>query len=382
VIRAPIAVVLGLAALWLALRVALVASGGELGHAIDIDIGGHRSAALLFRGASPAHTLVVSSHGGLASKESMLSVCWEARRRGADCILVDALGHGASGAIPSRDALGALHRGLRVEGAIGSYSDVRYVGHSMGAALGCGAVYPCARSVSIGQGVACDESRIVYGSVHRDLGLPEVFYLPVSHLLEPWTPSVIDRAMSRLLPEASSDRAAIETKVVLAWSSFAVMMAIGVLAAKRARAVTSLGPLARGLAAGAVIWAALALGAWRTLWFLVPTQVGDVAMIAAVLVPSLGAALLLRTVGLRSSLVGATMACVVSEMVAILTFALVRVPVIGQLLVLMPLLCMPLAVVIVSWERLSRCTRSDVVEGAAMASALGAAFLALLLPAT
>ena len=42
----------------------------------------------------------------------------------------------------------------------------------------------------------------------------------------------------------------------------------------------------------------------------------------------------------------------------------------------------PLAAVIGAWEWLSRSTRSDVVEGAAMASALGATFLALLLPAT
>lgn len=374
--------VLGLVALWLALRAALVASGGELGQAIDIEIDGHTTAALLFRGAAKRRTLVVASHGGLASKESMLSVCWEARRRGADCVLVDALGHGASGAIPSRDALGALHRGLRVDGAVGPYSDVRYVGHSMGAALGCGAVYPCAQSVSIGQGVACDESRIVYGSVHRYLGLPEIFYLPVSHLLEPWTPSVVDRAMSRLLPAASSDRAAIETKVFLAWSSFAVMMVLGVLGAKRVRAATSLSPLARGLLAAAVMWTALALGACRTLWFLFPTQLGDVVLVAVVVGPSLGAALLLRTVGLRRSFAGVAVACVASEVVAILACALVHVPVIGHLLVLMPMLFMPLAGVIGAWEWLSRSTRSDVVEGAAMASALGATFLALLLPAT
>jgi pimeloyl-ACP methyl ester carboxylesterase len=374
--------VLALVALWLVLRAALVASGGELGRAIDIEIDGHRSAALLFRGAAPSRTLVVASHGGLASKESMLSVCWEARRRGADCVLVDALGHGASGAIPSRDALGALHRGLRVDGAVGSYSDVRYVGHSMGAALGCGVVYPCSRSVSIGQGVACDESRIVYGSAHRDLGLPEVFYLPVSHLLEPWTPSVVDRAMSRLLPGASSDRGAIEMKVCLAWTSFAVMMVLGVLGASRVRAVTSLSPQARGLAAAAVMWAALALGAWRTLWFLFPTQLGDVAMVTAVVVPSVGAALLLRAIGVRGSFVGVVMACVVSEVVAISACVLVHVPVIGHLLVLMPMLFMPLSVVIASWERLSRGGRSDVVEGAAMASALGATFLALLLPSS
>jgi hypothetical protein len=49
----------------------------------------------------------------------------------------------------------------------------------------------------------------------------------------------------------------------------------------------------------------------------------------------------------------------------------------------MPLLYVPLAVVIGAWEHLSRCrTQSDVVEGAAMASALGATFLALLLPAS
>jgi hypothetical protein len=131
------------------------------------------------------------------------------------------------------------------------------------------------------------------------------------------------------------------------------------------------------------MWAALALGAWRTLWFLFPTQLSDVLMLASVVVPSLGAALLLRLIGLRRPFVGVAVACVVSEVVAILACTLVHVPIIGHLLVLVPLLYVPLAVVIGAWERLSRCpTQSDVVEGAAMASALGATFLALLLPAT
>ena len=313
-----------------------------------------------------------------------MSVCWEARRRGVDCVLVDALGHGASDPIPSHDALGAMQRGLRVDGApgIGPYADVRYVGHSMGAALACGTVYPCARSVSIGQGVACDESRIVYGSVHRALGLPDAFYLPVSHLLEPWTPSVVDRAMSRLLGPDPEARTAIATKLGLAWSSFAVMVAIGVLATKRLRAVTSLTPLARGLAAAAVMWIALALGAWRTLWFLVPTQLGDVVMIAAVVVPTLAGALVLRTLGIRWSFAGTTTACMLAVVMAVLVCASVHVPVIGHLLVLLPLLSVPLTVVIAAWERLSRGAGSDGVEAAAMTGALCASFLALLLPAS
>jgi len=382
VLRSPLTPFILLAALWLALRATLVGAGGESGEAIDLAIDGHRSAALLFRGPVPAPTLVVASHGGLASKESMMSVCWEARRRGADCVLVDALGHGASSTIPDRGALTAMHHGLRVDGALGSYSDVRYVGHSMGAALGCGEVYPCARSVSIGQRVACDPSRIVYGSLHRSLGLPEVFYLPVSHVTETWSPSVLDRAMSRLLPLARADRMAIATKLLLAWGSFAVMTAIGVLGARRVRAVRSLSPLVRGLAAAATIWSALALGAWRTLWFLVPSQLGDLLMIAAVVGPSVGAALMLRAAGVRGSLTGVVVACTVSEVVAVLACAVVHVPVIGHLLLLLPLLNGPLSLVIAAGERLSRTTSSDVVETSAMTSALGAAFLALLLPGT
>ena len=88
-----------LGGLWIALRIALVLEGGELGRAIDVHIDGRRSSALLFRGEVPARNLVVASHGGLATKESLLSVCWEARRRGADCVLVDALGHGSSSPI-------------------------------------------------------------------------------------------------------------------------------------------------------------------------------------------------------------------------------------------------------------------------------------------
>lgn len=369
------------AVLWVLLRAALVWAGGEVGEGVRARIDGHDVAMIVFRGPVPSKTLVVALHGGLASKESLLPVCWEARARGADCVVVDALGHGASSELPRTDLVAAMRRALRAERALAGYDDVRFVGHSMGAFLGAGAVYPCARSIAIGQAVACGPSRIVWGAVHRALGLSDAYYVPVSHVLEPWTPSVVDETMTRLLPmqRPAPARARVGLTVGLAWTSFAVMSVLGLLAARRLRA-GSMPPALRGVAAAVVLWSALALGAWRTLWFLLPTKASDALVIGAVLAIAVAASAGARALGARSPVLGVTLAWAISQGLALMIWREVELPMIGGLLVLPPLLGFPLVLLVVAWERLSRGARGDVVESAAFSAAILGGFLALLVP--
>ncbi len=365
---------------WILLRLSLVVSGGEIGRGVTVRIDHHDVAMVVFRGEVPARTLIVASHGGLASKETLLPICWEARYRGADCVVVDALGHGASGELPEEDVVGAMRRALRVDGVLGPYADVRYVGHSMGAYLGSGTLYPCERSVSIGQRVPCDARRIVWGDVHRALGLPDVFYAPVSHLLEPWTPSVVREAVSRLLPKTPRAQSLTITRIALAWGSLGAMMIFGVLLAKQVRA-SGLAPALRGAVGAAVLWCALMIGAWRTVWFLIPTQKSDAAMIAGVVLVSVAPASALRALGVRAPLVGVALAALVSEGAAMVAWRSVHLPLIASLLILLPLLDIPLILAVTAWERLSRGMRgSDPLESATFCSVLLGTFLALLLP--
>ena len=67
-------------------------------------------AGLYLTGGEPVEVLVITAHGGLASKETTLEFCREARARGADCLAVDLAGHGASASV-------AAHLTDRVSGA-------------------------------------------------------------------------------------------------------------------------------------------------------------------------------------------------------------------------------------------------------------------------
>ncbi|AKU95264.1 hypothetical protein AKJ09_01928 [Labilithrix luteola] len=363
---------------WLLLRSLLAALGGGLGESVVIERDGHTTRGLLFRAKAPARTLVVAAHGGLATKESLLSLCWEVRARGADCVVVDVLGHGTSSALPPHDPVGAMRRALRVDRGLGAYDDVRFVGHSMGAYLGAGAAFPCGASIAIGNPVPCGESRIVWGSVHRSLGLSDRFYV-LSHVLEPWTPSVVETAVDRLLPGTHSSGGAITIRIALSWASFGAMMLLGLLGARELRRR----PGPRGLhvfASVTLLWLALSLGSYRTLWFLLPTQGADVAVVAGIVSVTLMIAWVARLVGARVPISGTIIACIVAESAAMVLWLTNHVPLIGNLLILLPLLTLPLCVVVAMWERVTRSARSDVVESAAFTSALLALFVALLLP--
>lgn len=337
---------------------------------------------LVFRDAEPRSTLVVTSHGGLASKETVLPICWEARRRGADCVAVDALGHGASARLPRvEDEVPVMRAALRVDRAVGAYREVRYVGHSMGGWLGAGGSYPCDRAISIGNETECAEGRVVRGSIHRALGLGDGFYLPVSHVAEPWTPSVVRAALDRTLPGTSAS-ARLTLQIALAWAGVYAALAFGVLVAKRVRE-TSLPPAARGLLAGAVVWTALAIGAYRTTWFLFPTQLGDLAPILVTTLLGVGAAEGLHRLGVQRGVVA--IAAFTSEAVAVTTVGVVQLPLIGNLLALVPILNVPLVALAALGERLSRGGRGravDVRESAAFACLLLGTAIALLSPAT
>ncbi len=380
--RRRIALASAFAAAWALLRLALLAAGGDPGRAADLTVGGRRVAALVFRDeAAPARTLLVVAHGGLASKETLLNVCWEARRRGADCVAVDALGHGASAPRPPGQIIAAMRASLRADLALGRYEAVRFLGHSMGAYLGCGAVFPCEHSVSLGQAVNCPPDRIVWGTVHRALGLPDAFYLPVSHVLESWTPSAVDEALDRVLGPAPGARARIGLTVALAWTSCASMVGLGLVAAAALRTSARLPPAARGLAAAAAVWGALALGAWRALWFLPPTQASDAVLIGPTVAAALAAAATLRALGRRGAFAGVGIAAFVAGAASAVAFVAYPHRELAGLVALLPALNVPLAFAVAAGERVTRPRGADAVEGAAFAAALLATCQALLLPA-
>lgn len=365
---------------WLVLRGLLLVVGGGFGESVAIEREGLTTRGLLFRAPAPSRTLVIAAHGGLATKESLLNLCWAIRERGADCVVVDALGHGSSSALPPHDPVGAMRRALHVERALGHYDDVRFVGHSMGAYLGCGTAFPCDAAVSIGQGVPCGESHIVWGSVHRSLGLSDRFYL-LSHVLEPWTPAVVEAAASRLVPGGPAPSPGrIALRIALSWASFGSMMVFGIFGARELR--RSHGPKGvKVLASVALLWLALTIGAYRTVWFLFPTQATDVLVVAGIVACATLTAWIARLVGLRTSIVGTFIASTIAETIAMMLWLTNHVPMIGGLLILLPLLTLPLCVVVALWERLARGPRSGVIESAAFTSALLGLFVALLLPA-
>lgn len=373
----PLRWALGLVVAWLALRLALLATGAELGEARTLALGPNRVAVLLFQGRTPATTLLVVTHGGLASKESVLAVCWEARRRGADCVAVDALGHGASSAQPPNDTVAAMRAALAVGPLLGSYRTVRFLGHSMGAVLGRGQRYACAQSVALGQETQCADDRVVWGTLHRTLGLSQQWYL-LAHVLESWTPWVIERALDRVLPKATPGP--LPVQIALSWSSLALATAAGVALAAAFRRRCAWSPALRGLTAGAIVWAALDLGAWRTLWFLTPTQASDLLVVGMTCLACLILAMLVRLTGMRRALLGNCLASLVALAVAAGLFLTFRTRALGGLLVLLPLMTIPLVPWVWLWERCSRSPRSDVVESAMFTSTLLACFVALLLP--
>jgi hypothetical protein len=361
--------------LWVALRCALAMTDAPLGEARQLEIGAHRVSVLLFRGERPASTLLVVAHGGLASKETLTAVCWEARRRGADCVAVDALGHGGSSAQPSREVVVDMRRALDVARLIGPYPEVRFLGHSMGAFLGRGHPYPCAESVAVGNHTACDDQREVFGTVHRSLGLSDQWYL-LSHVLEPWTPRVIEVALDHVLGKTADHRSQMTMQIALSWLSFAVMMALGVVVARALRAQGR-----PALAAAVVMWLALDIAAWRILWFMTPTQWSDGLVIGVVVSVVWLAAALLQRMGAKAPAWGVAVGVSVPLAAALALFVAFAHREFGGLLILLPTLGVPLAAVVVVWERLSRPKRgASLVEASLFVSVLLATFIALLLP--
>ncbi|EYF06154.1 alpha/beta hydrolase [Chondromyces apiculatus] len=400
----PLGVVAGLAGLWGLLRLFLIAAGGVPGQGVALQVGEARVTAIHLiasDGGERAPRLLVAAHGGLASKETLLGACWEARRRGADCLAVDLLGHGGASAIPGSRVVEEMHRALRVDRVLGGYREVRFVGHSLGAALGCGGAFPCQASVAIGNRAPCAESRIVWGDVHRALGLPAPFYA-LSHVLEPWTPGVLDQAVTRVLgPAPAVDAPApgggglarlgaglhrllggpIAATVAVAWASFVVMMVLGVVVAGWVRRAVEAPPWARGLLAAAAVYAALAVGAWRALWFLIPTQGSDVVIVGLCSAGAIGVARGLRTLGVRAPGWGVLLGVVLGQALGICGWWLFPRRELAGIVMMMPMLHAPLAITVAVWERASRARGACVVESATFATALLATFQALLLPA-
>lgn len=377
-----------LAVLWLGLRLLLLWSGGQLGESVRFQLGQSEVAAIMVvgKGAGGERPLLIAAHGGLATKETLLGLCWEAAQRGADCVTVDALGHGDSSPLPTRNTIAAMRRALHVEQALGVGSGrVYFIGHSMGAYLGCGAVFPCEHSVAIGQPVACEDDRIIRSNLHHQLGLPASFYLPISHVLEPWTPAVIEGAIERVLPLRKDSglregaRARIATRVALAWTSLLALAAAGVLLARGVRAQRRLPPALRGVLGAAAVFGALMVASWRTIWWLVPLQRTDLLIVT----PLVGAAFAISSIGrqlrLRQPRSGVLLGAMLTEGAAVCCFVAFPVAPLRGLLILPLALLIPVALVVGLCERLSR-SQGDSVEAALFTTLMLSSFLSLLVP--
>jgi hypothetical protein len=205
--------------------------------------------------------------------------------------------------------------------------------------------------------------------------------MPVSHVLESWTPSAVDEALDRVLGPAPGARARIGLTVALAWASCASMVGLGLVAAAALRKSAHLPPAARGLAAAAAVWGALALGAWRALWFLPPTQLSDAVLIGPTVAAALAAAAALRALGRRGAFAGVGIAAFVAGAASAVAFVAYPHRELAGLVALLPALNVPLAFAVAAGERVTRPRGADAVEGAAFAAALLATCQALLLPA-
>lgn len=370
--------------MWLVLRLTLLCCGGSFGEAVRVTLGPHSVSALVLRASdSPgSRPLLLAVHGGLAAKETLLPLCWEANRRGADCATIDALGHGASSRVPTAHSLDAMRSALPIQHALGFPAHPTYfIGHSMGAHLGCGAVFSCAHCAAIGQPVHCDASRIVYGTLHQSLGLPRAFYLPVSHVLEPWTPAVIATALDRVLPLPRPADATmhIARNVALAWAALAAMAVAGVLLSRWVRAQAYIPAALRGGLAALVLLLALALAGWRTLWWLIPTQRTDLLIVLPLVAAAWLAARIGQAVGLRHPRWGVLCAALLSEWAALLCLRYVPLDALRGLLRLPLGLLLPVLCTVAVWEYASR-THPDSRESAVFCATLLGTCLALLVP--
>ncbi len=377
-----------LAVLWLGLRVLLLWSGGQIGESVRFRFGQSEVAAIMVagKGAGGERLLLIAAHGGLATKETLLGLCWEAAQRGADCVTVDALGHGDSSPLPTRNTIATMRRALHVEQELGVGSErVYFIGHSMGAYLGCGAVFPCEHSVSIGQPVACEDDRIIRSNLHHQLGLPASFYLPISHVLEPWTPAVIEGAIERVLPlrkdsgQREAARARIGTRVALAWSSLLALAAAGVLLARGVRAQRRLPPALRGMLGAVAVFGALMVASWRTIWWLVPLQRTDLLILAPLVGTAFAISSIGRQLGLRQPRSGVLLGAMLTEGAAVCCFVAFPVASLRGLLILPLALLIPVALVVGLCERLSR-SQGDSVEAALFTTLMLGTFLSLLVP--
>jgi hypothetical protein len=255
---------------------------------------------------------------------------------------------------------------------------VRFIGHSLGAALGCGGAFRCEECASMGQAVPCPNT--IWGSVHRALGLPPSWYL-LSHVLEPWTPAVVDRAVGATLGDAPGSRPRIALRIALAWASLAFAIAAGVVLARAVRASTLGAPWIRAVGAAGVLWCALSLGAWRILWFTAPTQASDVMWMALVVAGASLAAMAARAIGIERPAFGCVLAMIAVEIVALVAYLTFPVDRIRGLLLLPPILLVPLGVAAWAGDAATRALGPAVVESAVFSACLLGAFLALLLPA-
>lgn len=247
----------------------------------------------------------------------------------------------------------------------------------MGAYLGRGHGFPCETSFALGQTTICQDDRVVWGTLHRTLGLSGDAYL-LAHVLESWTPWVVLHALDRTLGPARGP-SHLGALIALAWISFAIAIAIGVLVARTIRSRSTWPPLLRGLIGAGALWCALAFGGWRALWWLVPTQRTDPAVVTCTLTIALTLTALTRRLRPRARL-GLFFGAMSALIVAYGLFLMYRGRAMGGLMMLLVAMPLPLVPWVWLWHRLSR-VHHDELESAAFTALLLSLFVALLLPA-
>ena len=263
------------------------------------------STPALFVTAGETHELLVVAHGGLTNRTSMMAFCYEANARGADCLSLDLLGHGASkGYITDfrepgcAETRGVLHDALedaRILGVQGRhYSKIGYVGHSLGAALLC--EMGTNNAAYVGQFCAANPGRVVRAPSELELPFGKYNLPPaVSHVLEPWTPVVIDRAVNVTMGSLSRTggprqqlTALLPLVSLVGGFMFATWLASRIVEGINdvEMPVPQWRQVIGGIFAGEVFIVVFAVCGFRTMWFPGPVQGSDAALFGAAVIPA------------------------------------------------------------------------------------------------
>ena len=228
---------------------------------------------------------VLVTHGGLASKETMLAYAYAAADGGHAVVLADLPAHGSSG-LPAGPSISQSTREWK---RLATAEQVTLaIGHSLGSTYLCPSArihvtFP--RSVHIGRDEKCGGKgrRNLEGDSFR-LAIPRLGSYHLDHFLEPWNPGLVAEATGAPLDPL------VVSYAVLPWSAFffgmiaAVMVQRGLVSPFLRDRVH---PLLSGGVSALVLGVAFALLTWRRLWYPLPSLHSDLDIALQVALPTL-----------------------------------------------------------------------------------------------